>query len=760
MILVGVTVSVALNGGLFDITKTAAIKQEMATMQELISAQEAKILADKAENGQEQSTVSAQEILKSYGVTSPEVIALATEPTPKYVTNELAAPTGTCYKLDPGILGVETSRGQGTVVEGEVSDIFVIDSNKKVYYIKKATVDASTPPAIGEASDLLLDYILGEVDAEGQRPGKGLFTIIDPETLDSDSTGIGLLNVPRELGALAIPGMIESDSGEEAYITLSQTINDYVNIYQFKANISYNSDETVDAITDPEYTDPEYENQKGVIHIGSYPYSRVGKYVKYNDMTWIVLYDDDEHGVQMVTTEQLSTSVHLASDKYIHSLAPDLNQNGAVDTSEIGIAAYNDVVDFANKTIADIPFDKTFMAKQNDKYLTRALGTDSTLNNFGKEIYNTVVVSESTLPGYGESSTWFEDALNLEKNSDNTGYKIKGTNTEFKLKTSEGTVQPDSEAIQKLPIYTGNGNSNELENYLIKRTVEYNNGYVECNSNGLTNFHVNSGGIIIDEYWYRMYIPFYFAPVIALDKEKFDEFEALATSSGNYGNGTEADPWDLDTRSMELALPSDGEIEFNKYYEGSISGQYADFRVIFFENGITHIHMKNGDGGYMNSDSYITTSRSIDENNRIICSLGGVDLIIFSVQNGCITSFAFSSIENAMVATTQLTNKGFDYNAKDPTGTIYLNMPYVADDGSIRYFFETGLIGSNNAGGHDSGLKLGLGAFGEDGFYVDTENSRVVYDRDRYMGISEDKLTLDGKYTVDPNFRWETAVIE
>lgn len=746
MILVGVTVSVALNGGLFDITKTAAIKQEMATMQELISAKEAKILADKAENGQKQSTVSAQEILKSYGVTSPEVIALATEPAPKYVTNELVAPTGTCYKLAPGILGVETSRGQGTVVEGEVSDVFVIDSNKKVYYIKKAKVDVSTPPAIGEVSDLLLDYILGEVDAEGQRPGKGLFTIIDPETLGSDST-IGLLNVPRELGALAIPGMLESDSEEEMLITLSQTIDDYINIYQFKANISYNSDDTLDAITDPEYTDPEYENQKGVIHIGSYPYSRVGKYVKYNDITWIVLYDDDEHGVQMVTTGELSTRVY-PDDKYIHSLAPDLNQNGAVDTSETVIAAYNDVVDFANKTIADIPFDKTFMAKQNDKYLTRALGTDSTLNNFGKEIYNTVVVSESTFPGYGESSTWFEDALNLEKNSDNTGYKIKGTNTEFKLKTSEGTAQPDSEAIQKLSIYTFNTDYNELDNYLIRIAVEYNNGYVDCLS-PLKSFRVISGGSLADLTWSRS-TELYFAPVIALDKEKFDEFESLATSSGNYGNGTEADPWDLDSRSMELALPSDGEIEFNKYYEGSISGQYADFRVIFFENGITHIHMKNGDGGYYNSESYITTSRSIDENNRILCGLGDL-YFIFSVQNGCITSFAIQSIENAMVTTTQLTNKGFDYNAKDPTGTIYLNMPYVADDGSIRYFFETDLIGLHN---------LGLGSFGERGFYVDTENSRIVYSNDSHISISEDKLTLDGKYTVDPNFRWETAVIE
>lgn len=551
MILVGVTVTVALNGGLFDTTKRAAIKQEIATMQEIISAQEAKILADKAQNGQlETITVSSQEILSSYGVTNPEVISMVAEPAPEYVTNELVPPTGTCYKLDPSILGVDISRGQGTVEEGTAKDIFILDSDKKIYYIREASIEVTEPPVVGEVSDVLLDYILGQVNPEtGVRPGRSFFEIIE---FGSTGNVEGFLNVPEELGVLEVKGMepiseteVKNEAGEVigtegiVLFTFDQTTEEYIKTYQFQVNV-FISEEGQTATTSVTY---------GVKLIDTKEYSRIGKIVKYGEGEWTVLYDDESHGLQLTYPGDANFYVSQTGVN-ISEVAVDLNQDETIDQLESHLYVYNNGPDLVKKALVSSynSLNFTFIAKDsNGNCLLRTLGSNPLISNFGEDVYKTVVVSEETFPGYGETSTWFEDKLNLEKNADGTGYIVKGTDIPFEFRTTDGITLGDSEAIEYLADYTSNSEYLDLMSSQSRRSISFNSGSIvggfsshwrgsiEC------EFTITPDSAVADEL-NKINSGF----VMLLDQEKFAEFEEAAKNSSDYGNGSADNPWNLD----------------------------------------------------------------------------------------------------------------------------------------------------------------------------------------------------------------------
>ena len=148
MILVGVAVSVVMQGGLFDKATIAVIKQETATMQEYIVTKGADMLADKAKDGDELN-VTVEETLQAYGMTLTEINF---EETPDYISNVDVDPEGTCYLLDASKLHVNSSRGNGTAQTGK--DIFVVDSNKRVYYIKEGNVKTQDNKESIEKDDL------------------------------------------------------------------------------------------------------------------------------------------------------------------------------------------------------------------------------------------------------------------------------------------------------------------------------------------------------------------------------------------------------------------------------------------------------------------------------------------------------------------------------------------------------------------------------------------------------------------------------
>lgn len=480
MILVGVTVNVALNGGLFDTTKRAAIQQEIATMQDIVSAQEAKILADKAQSGQT-LTVTSQEILSSYGVTSPEVISMATEPEPEYVANELVPPTGTCYKLDPQVIGVDTTRGQGIINEGKVEDIFIIDSNKKVFYVKAATIETSVVPGVeenpvvpseGQAPDALLDYIFGEADATGVRPGKNPYEIIE---INQNDGSINLLEAPEELGQLISLATDTLGYGEVNNVFSMTCYLYFANInvegvetkYKFKVKLDSTGGGTT--IVDSGLKEITYDKN-----------TRVGKYVEYDNKKWIILYDDKVNGIQMISENALldenDQNIHIGHSDAIFS-EEDFNINTIPNPTtgseenylRLAMHSYDNMVTRLNGICDGLVAEEEYVTG------VRSVGTDPA--NPNDDNPNPFIGSSVIIPGYGEL-TWFEDRqyqLNLTKNvtADRTYYTIGDTDIEYTIKGADINYESDLDRMVALGI-----NSTETDYWIASRLVECNPGYV------------------------------------------------------------------------------------------------------------------------------------------------------------------------------------------------------------------------------------------------------------------------------------------
>ena len=137
MILVGVTVTVALNGGLFRTANEAAIKKEIARMQEELFLIRAELKMKNPSN----PMPNAGEVLA--GGVGIELVAVEVSENAEIISNVDHIPQGSCYKLIPQKLDVSTKRG-----EGEIEDVFVVDQSFNVYYIVKA--DNLEPGSTGE----------------------------------------------------------------------------------------------------------------------------------------------------------------------------------------------------------------------------------------------------------------------------------------------------------------------------------------------------------------------------------------------------------------------------------------------------------------------------------------------------------------------------------------------------------------------------------------------------------------------------------
>ena len=250
----------------------------------------------------------------------------------------------------------------------EVSDTEYITtfSQKTATYIRvyKAKVfanadgDILTDPEFGlqltetysyATDDVLLTYILGEVDATtGKRPGTGLETIIDMSSGGSDGK-FTYINVPTELGAIEAREF-KNLSDTEILLTFANIVGKEMYLYEYKV--------VLDAATESIKTSTEY----GVVCLGKYAYSRVGKVVKYNDLNWVVLYDDDTHGLQLVLSQHnaLATEAY-AEAGYIDltTTAIDLNQNGTIEDIEKSVGIYNSMPSVYATTMNKMPLDKS-----------------------------------------------------------------------------------------------------------------------------------------------------------------------------------------------------------------------------------------------------------------------------------------------------------------------------------------------------------------------------------------------------------------
>lgn len=168
LILTGVTVAVALNGGLFGTAEEATIKHEVATIQELIDLERMKLKSDKIQEGKYQEGITVEEILKS--ITREEKLDKVTIEGEDYITNAKEGPDNKCYRIYPEKLNISTQRGKG-----ETGDIFIIDGKCEVYYIKSGATNSSD-----SEDEYFDDNFTSKVDLiEGNIENKTIKTIID-----------------------------------------------------------------------------------------------------------------------------------------------------------------------------------------------------------------------------------------------------------------------------------------------------------------------------------------------------------------------------------------------------------------------------------------------------------------------------------------------------------------------------------------------------------------------------------------------------
>ena len=138
LILAVVTIGAVQESGIIRYATDAVIKQEIAIIQEKIKLKSAElILENKGE-----TEITVEKILESYGITNSKNIRLSGDF--KYISNDNEVPK-VCYTLDLDKLSIDSKRGKGATEDGKSGDIFVIDSNKNVYYIIEAEIREFNP---------------------------------------------------------------------------------------------------------------------------------------------------------------------------------------------------------------------------------------------------------------------------------------------------------------------------------------------------------------------------------------------------------------------------------------------------------------------------------------------------------------------------------------------------------------------------------------------------------------------------------------
>ena len=139
LILAVVAISAVRDSGIIRYAADAVIKQEIATIQENIKLKSMElVLENKGE-----TEITVEKILESYGITNSRSIRLLGDF--KYISNTNNEVPKICYTLDLDKLNIDSKRGKGSTEDGKSGDIFVIDSNKNVYYIIEAEIREFNP---------------------------------------------------------------------------------------------------------------------------------------------------------------------------------------------------------------------------------------------------------------------------------------------------------------------------------------------------------------------------------------------------------------------------------------------------------------------------------------------------------------------------------------------------------------------------------------------------------------------------------------
>lgn len=520
LILVGVTVNIALNGGLFDVTKKATIKQEIAIMQEVIDIEIVNLTAKNIEEGKDLE-VSAKDIITACEMTSSKSITLGTEV--KYISNVNIAPQGICYILEPSKLNVNTTRGNGSKEDGTTSDLFIIDSNKKIYYILEAQITQV------KILSSLEKYILGNTG-----DGKNIAEIMDDSKkfIDDPDTEVDESKYQNLLTFM-------SETSGDGYISTTY-MNDGNNIYKFNYLEGYDGTrKTIES--------------SGLKIVDVLETARIGKFVKYDNKKWIIMYDDNINGLQMIS-ENPSEKVYLGfgDENFTENEITELDGVEGKSRLEISLHSYNNVV----KTLNNI-CEENVTPKEGVILGVRSVGSNPIYPNDDNP--NEFIASDSNLPGYG-TSTWFEDSLNLEKkvSGDKTYYIIKNSNpeVEYKIASNDSNYESDLDVLVALGILNTDYYSNT--GYWLASRVLSTGSFGE---NAVVAFNARSSDSLDGGIDTMLFVlkerdssvvdtenPSYtIRPVVTLNSDILNELITATETDSTLGNGESSETaWDLD----------------------------------------------------------------------------------------------------------------------------------------------------------------------------------------------------------------------
>ena len=305
------------------------------------------------------------------------------------------------------------------------------------------------------APDALLDYILGEKDeTTGQRPGREsseFFSLnnggfieerIPDELKDGNLTVVTYVGVSTEV-------VEKTDSEGNTTYEIGINMDFYFTyedtMYKFRARLKESG------------TEGPTLAEAGVKDLSYDTTSKVGKYVSYDGKDWIVLYDDSENGLQMISADVIKDEnnevieYNLGRNDTTFTESEVTEIDGVVSEKsylEKSMYSYSRAVTTLNKICEDSVTLKAGVIKG-----VRSVGSNPTTPN--EDNSKPFIGSKYTIPGYG-TSTWFEDNLNLQlnKTEEKTYYTTKGTSSaqEYTIKDTDYNYEKDFDRMVALGI--------------------------------------------------------------------------------------------------------------------------------------------------------------------------------------------------------------------------------------------------------------------------------------------------------------------
>jgi len=424
LILVGVSVTVALDGGLFSTAKNATGKTQL-------------------ELEKEQLLELAMGAIGDNGKVDTE-------------------------KLDAAVLadGKFTKTDDRTYKSEKSGNTFTVSDYGSVTVAGNAGDEPEVEP--DNVPEALLDYLLGAKDEEtGLRLGKDLSTIMDWNYDDYPFE-----NVPEELGELTFISHNKIDCIVENDITYDTNDVYFVQEndegtqtkYKFRVKIDHDTDEGTTMA------------DMGVKEISYNENTKVGKYVEYDNKNWIIMYDDNVNGLQMISEDALLNEndnyfylgyndAIFDEENFDENTITEIDGEEGKSDLEKAMYSYDNMVTRLNNICDELVADAGYIKS------VRSVGSSPLNPNNDNPV--SFICSAETIGGYG-TSTWFENNLNLTKNvvEGRTYYTIGDTRTEYKIKGTDTNSVNDFDRMVALGI-----NSTEKDYWLASRHVSY---FADC----------------------------------------------------------------------------------------------------------------------------------------------------------------------------------------------------------------------------------------------------------------------------------------